>query len=153
MIYLKFCSKACPTCNNPIQKSEGCNKMICARCSTKFCWRCLVVLPEKDPYSHFSIQNECWDISAAHIPDELNRPTYVEDEESKFVRENQTKILKNCTRCPKCSQLIDKGMSKINLMNCHSCKTSFCFMCASAFSTPEQSQQHFDVSNCYYKDI
>jgi hypothetical protein len=137
--YLKFCSKACPQCNNPIQKSEGCNKMICARCSCKFCWRCLGVLPEKDPYSHFTLQNECWDISAAHIPDEMNRPNE-EEEETKYVQEQSSKILKNCARCPQCSQLIDKGRSRLNLMKCHSCRTSFCFLCASVFQSEVQSQ-------------
>lgn len=44
--------------------------MICSRCETKFCWRCLDILPNENPYSHFDIQGYCWDISAAHIEDE-----------------------------------------------------------------------------------
>lgn len=55
LTYLKFCTKACPSCNNSIQKTEGCNKMICSACQTKFCWMCLAVLPILDPYSHFKV--------------------------------------------------------------------------------------------------
>lgn len=39
---LKESSKPCPGCRVAIEKTEGCNKMICAYCATCFCWRCEV---------------------------------------------------------------------------------------------------------------
>jgi len=80
-MYLKYCTKSCPNCNNQIQKTEGCNKMVCSRCQTKFCWRCLEVLPIENPYSHFDVRKNCWDIEAAFISDEYDIP--IEEEEVK----------------------------------------------------------------------
>lgn len=76
--------------------------MICSRCDTKFCWMCLQILPEKDPYSHFTISSGCWDISAAHITDELHRPEEEEEEVRKFLLAKQGSILTNFTHCPDC---------------------------------------------------
>ena len=30
-----------PSCNAPIQKSQGCSRMTCTKCSCEFCFRCL----------------------------------------------------------------------------------------------------------------
>ncbi|XP_046356009.2 ATP-dependent RNA helicase DEAH12, chloroplastic-like [Haliotis rufescens] len=33
--------KRCPSCQTPIQKTEGCNRMHCTGCKCHFCWLCL----------------------------------------------------------------------------------------------------------------
>ena len=48
-------AKKCPHCNSSIQKTEGCNKMMCTQCRAHFCWLCDSVLPQHNPYSHFRI--------------------------------------------------------------------------------------------------
>ncbi|VDD88315.1 unnamed protein product [Enterobius vermicularis] len=44
----------CPSCRSPIQKSDGCNKMVCGKCHKPFCWLCKRSLTSGDPYKHFS---------------------------------------------------------------------------------------------------
>lgn len=42
--YLKRFTKACPNCKKPLEKSEGCDAMLCkppAGCGHRFCWLCL----------------------------------------------------------------------------------------------------------------
>jgi hypothetical protein len=50
-----------------------------------FCWSCLEILPYDNPYSHFKIEGSCWDINAARIADELNRPATEEEEVKNYV--------------------------------------------------------------------
>ena len=33
-------AKNCPHCNMAVEKSEGCNKMVCGHCNGKFCYKC-----------------------------------------------------------------------------------------------------------------
>lgn len=47
-------SQNCPHCNASIEKNGGCNKMVCWRCSTYFCWICQVQLDPYQPYVHYN---------------------------------------------------------------------------------------------------
>jgi hypothetical protein len=43
--------KSCPKCKSITEKNEGCNKMYCIKCGTKWCWLCL----ETDiDYNHYN---------------------------------------------------------------------------------------------------
>ncbi|XP_051960548.1 E3 ubiquitin-protein ligase RNF14-like [Xyrauchen texanus] len=55
--YVKNNCKQCPSCGANIQKDEGCNKMSCSSCRQNFCWICLKVLNNMNPYDHFNISN------------------------------------------------------------------------------------------------
>ncbi len=48
-------TKPCPR-GHPVEKSGGCNKMVCSVCSIKFCWKCL---KEIDGYEHFGKAGVC----------------------------------------------------------------------------------------------
>ncbi|OQR68813.1 E3 ubiquitin-protein ligase RNF14-like [Tropilaelaps mercedesae] len=54
-------AKKCPKCQIYIQKSEGCNKIQCWKCNTKFCYLCGRSLDHlADPYLHYNdLTNEC----------------------------------------------------------------------------------------------
>uniref|UniRef100_A0A060TCM5 RBR-type E3 ubiquitin transferase n=1 Tax=Blastobotrys adeninivorans TaxID=409370 RepID=A0A060TCM5_BLAAD len=46
-------NRRCPKCYTPIEKSMGCNKMTCAICHTFFCFICLDILSQDNPYRHY----------------------------------------------------------------------------------------------------
>jgi len=46
-----------------LQISDGCNKMVCGKCGTLFCWLCEECLNPEDPYKHFSNPaSKCYNI-------------------------------------------------------------------------------------------
>lgn len=47
-------AQACPSCNIFVEKSQGCNHMICSICQTHFCFLCGEGLSSRNPYSHYS---------------------------------------------------------------------------------------------------
>ena len=51
--WIKSNSKECPSCHANIEKSHGCNKMVCTHCTAHFCWLCSAILSRHNPYSHF----------------------------------------------------------------------------------------------------
>ncbi|KAJ4476743.1 hypothetical protein J3R30DRAFT_3488613 [Lentinula aciculospora] len=52
--WLADSSTRCPGCNVHIEKSVGCNHMICSKCKQHFCYRCGTRLFAASPYQHFS---------------------------------------------------------------------------------------------------
>lgn len=59
--WLQQNTKRCPQCRTDIQKSEGCNKMQCWKCGTRFCYLCGKSLEHlANPYMHYNdLSNEC----------------------------------------------------------------------------------------------
>ena len=45
--WIKLFTKPCPSCKNPIEKTEGCRAMACSQCQGQFCWDCLTRLTNK----------------------------------------------------------------------------------------------------------
>lgn len=52
--YVKFHTTPCPTCAAPVQKTHGCNHMLCYRCQSHFCYLCSAWLVPDNPYQHFN---------------------------------------------------------------------------------------------------
>lgn len=50
--------KACPNCQNMVEKTEGCNHMRC-RCEHHFCYVCGQSCPQAKPYDHFDRPGAC----------------------------------------------------------------------------------------------
>lgn len=46
--------QGCPVCGTFVEKSMGCNHMICGVCSCHFCFLCGDGLSARNPYSHYS---------------------------------------------------------------------------------------------------
>lgn len=70
--YIRNWTSPCASCDAPVQKTEGCNHMICYRCNTHFCYLCSAWLDPRNPYSHFNREgyNNCyqrlWDFEGGH---------------------------------------------------------------------------------------
>ena len=47
--------KKCPHCRILIEKNGGCNHMICPKCSSHICWRCMGVFPADEIYHHMEL--------------------------------------------------------------------------------------------------
>ncbi|CAG8492359.1 5975_t:CDS:2 [Racocetra fulgida] len=52
--WVKSNTQPCPQCETPIEKSMGCNHMLCTRCETHFCYLCGLWIDPKEPYQHFN---------------------------------------------------------------------------------------------------
>ncbi|CAJ0964484.1 unnamed protein product [Ranitomeya imitator] len=66
-------SKPCPGCKAPTEKIDGCNRMTCTRCRQNFCWLCLKILPQDNPYKHFDSPSECFNRYVSRNKSLLNR--------------------------------------------------------------------------------
>lgn len=54
--YIRKCTSPCAHCSAPVQKTMGCNHMICFNCKTHFCYLCGFWIPADNPYKHFNTQ-------------------------------------------------------------------------------------------------
>jgi E3 ubiquitin-protein ligase RNF14 len=54
--WVKLNAQNCPSCKAAIEKSMGCNHMICSRCHTHFCYLCGNTVNPSEPYKHFNDQ-------------------------------------------------------------------------------------------------
>ena len=99
LLYIQNCSKKCPNCEFPIQKSDGCNKMQCQNCSTKFCWKCRAILCTVNPYDHFTNNAGCWSFETQQ--EELKEEEIKGSVSDKDYAMSMINI-ENTANCPKC---------------------------------------------------
>lgn len=155
MLYIDNCSKACPNCQFAIQKTEGCNKMTCQQCNTKFCWECKAILPWPNPYDHFNDNPACWTFGN-EVQEELKQEVldqHVDPEQAALAIMN----VSNTANCPKCSSFIVRPPSKINLLKCDTCQIYFCFNCGRGLGKlidgEEAAKKHFEIAFCFYRPL
>eukprot|EP00670_Eutreptiella_braarudii_P010211 CAMPEP_0174311368 /NCGR_PEP_ID=MMETSP0810-20121108/3671_1 /TAXON_ID=73025 ORGANISM="Eutreptiella gymnastica-like, Strain CCMP1594" /NCGR_SAMPLE_ID=MMETSP0810 /ASSEMBLY_ACC=CAM_ASM_000659 /LENGTH=499 /DNA_ID=CAMNT_0015419593 /DNA_START=109 /DNA_END=1605 /DNA_ORIENTATION=- len=73
-------TKACPACESPIQKNDGCNHMVCSKCKHDFCWVCL------GPWSkHGSSWFKCNYYDPTKIQDEENEKGKVRQDLERYM--------------------------------------------------------------------
>lgn len=59
--YIRLNTSPCPYCSSPIQKTLGCNHMLCNQCGTHFCYLCSGWLDPHNPYAHFNeVGSRCY---------------------------------------------------------------------------------------------
>ncbi|KAI9102663.1 hypothetical protein DFS34DRAFT_591293 [Phlyctochytrium arcticum] len=61
-------SQSCPTCSASVEKTSGCNHMICQLCNTHFCYLCGVTVAAANPYKHYNDHHStCYNMLFAGI--------------------------------------------------------------------------------------
>ncbi|GAX73932.1 hypothetical protein CEUSTIGMA_g1382.t1 [Chlamydomonas eustigma] len=138
-------TKSCPGCSMAIDKFDGCNKVVCSSCSTKFCWRCLKVIED---YSHFSA-NTCELFDEAVIRrwnNAMHAPRAMEVDDRRYaamymIEEGHGRPLS----CPMCGQLNAK-IGGNNNIRCWACFNNFCGACRMALRV--KPGLHFGPSGC-----
>lgn len=132
-------AKPCPSCGQAIAKNEGCNHMHCRTCSTHFCWTCLEVISELNPYDHFR-SGGCKIFPDAVPTRQQEAPppiTAAQRREDRLARQQLRLALRDiegemgtvARRCPFCGARCLKGLDNSNHHRCESCLNAFCFLC------------------------
>lgn len=112
--------RICPTCGCLITKSEGCNKMTCSNCSTRFCWLCLKANID---YNHFGLRCELFQFTPSRI-----------NHANRIVNSG---VVDATTVC-RCKQLLYRH-SGSNTVVCRNCDATYCFLC----KTKIKGTRHF----------
>ncbi|KYQ93638.1 hypothetical protein DLAC_05021 [Tieghemostelium lacteum] len=126
--------KPCPYCHMMIWKYDGCSKMACTNCSTKFCFICLKIIQD---YSHFNT-GTCQLF-------ELETPVPVFTIPTKLIQEF-TQQSNDCgaMKCLRCRSLIARYKFNNHLL-CFSCKTEMCYQCKTIINS---GTKHYTTSSC-----
>lgn len=142
----------CPKCHMPINRSQGCNHMVCSNCSTHFCYRCGTDITEVG-YGHFSAA-KCPTFDTAEVTrfqegalgaqaleDELEELRRQFPEQANMVwnfqpppgawRRLARRRQAEDVPCPVCRQWNPRAGTN-NHVKCRSCKQNFCYMCKKA---------------------
>lgn len=164
LLFMQKCTKVCPNkkCAFQIQKIDGCNKMLCGLCQTKFCWNCNEILNGlANPYDHFANNTVCVLFGNVAVQNNLTeQELHAMEDENRFAEmltasENELMNPLDIFMCPGCCCSYIRDRSKLNIINCIVCNKKLCFMCKKVLSTSlttpnEDLKEHFEVSFCYY---
>lgn len=149
----------CPKCKMPVSRTQGCNHMICANCTTHFCYRCGTDITDVG-YGHFRA-----DKCPTFDREEVERMRgggiggYGEDELEAELEElrrqypDQANIVWNFVPppgawrraarrrqqadapCPRCGQWNPRAGFN-NHIKCRTCKANFCYACRKPIANP-----------------
>jgi len=149
----------CPTCAIAIEKTEGCNHMLCTFCGTHFCWNCGKAIMLSNPYDHFSstgckaFNDE--DIERIRMQQGFLGAGARADARAQavgFYRNRLGRAMVNDPRavpCPNCrEQIMKRGTN--NHITCNNCSIQFCFLCRVRL---KKMAGHFNPSHPQHSDV
>jgi len=114
----------CPHCNMAIEKTEGCNKMVCLNCGGYFCYRCRKAI---SGYEHFGSES-CVLFDQAEV-DRWNLHMNAPPPNPLLVRmEGVPPNQRRMRFCPRCRQGNMKFENN-NHLCCWSCRAHYCYLC------------------------
>jgi len=134
----------CPKCSVYVEKSEGCNKMVCRMCETLFCFVCG---KEISGYDHFNLEEGAegcrgrlfemdqvwaWQAQAAfHRARQRDRAPPVADADRA-----------RASNCIQCGQVALREAGN-NHMRCQWCRSAWCFLCRAGLRGRGAAKAHF----------
>lgn len=144
----------CPKCKMPVSRTQGCNHMICANCSTHFCYRCGADITEAG-YGHFRadkcptfdrdeverLRGNVDGVGEDALEAELEELRRQYPEQAGMVwnfrpppgawRRAARRRQQADVPCPTCRQWNGRAGTN-NHVRCRVCRTNFCFACKKA---------------------
>eukprot|EP00898_Chlorokybus_atmophyticus_P002112 jgi/Chlat1/2901/Chrsp2S08902 len=141
--FVKKAARQCPSCRMAIQKTEGCNKMICSNCGGFFCYRCGKSI---EGYEHYR-DGTCTLFEEETLREWNARMGIVNLNEAQVRMQARLQIQPdqavNLKACPNCGQHnLKEGRN--NHIACWSCTTHFCAVCRSLV----KGTKHFSKGGC-----
>jgi E3 ubiquitin-protein ligase RNF14 len=169
-------SKPCPSCGMAIQRSEGCNKMVCGNCNAFFCYKCGKQI---SGYDHYKAGGECvlfdeaeilrwerrWQEQAgAHAAAAFRNDYLLEFGGDYDQGEDEQHINRRAGRggnrgggggggaptpnsnCPSCGQP-NYRFANNNHLHCWSCRLHFCAVCRTVLQR-RGGGMHFGPKGC-----
>lgn len=142
-------TKGCPHCGAAIQKTAGCNKVVCAFCKGAMCWLCNAAI---EGYEHFrtaacKLIDEAqamewereWDrLQAVHNPQLIPVHVGVHGQVARAVLG---------MRCLQCGQFCIK-VANNNHIRCVWCAANCCFACNTLLRGRRAVKEHFRGNKC-----
>ena len=141
-LYIQKYVKNCPNCKWGISKISGCNKVVCSKCSSYFCWICNLDISDIG-YQHFEDStNPCTTYT-------YGKEAHVDHKE--LTNTDKDKIMEdlgavyhnyNTVQCQTCQFILMKT-DEMNQIHCNKCQTDVCFLCGQTIS-----EYHYLSSTC-----
>ncbi|CAN8290342.1 unnamed protein product [Cochlearia groenlandica] len=139
---IKKSAKQCPSCKMAIERTGGCNKMVCNNCGQYFCYRCNKAITG---YEHFRF-GAC-DLFPQDAIQEWNermneRQVIGQIQAQLFAQNNQ--FQQRGQLCPNCRQFNAKAGNNNHLF-CWACQAHFCYLCKKVV---KRSAHHYGPKGC-----
>ena len=138
--YVEKEGQRCPNCGFGVVKSEGCNKMTCGNCETRFCYKCGDAV---DGYEHFRDGGKCalFDLDAvAAWEREMNAARLNAEGRQRDAYVAGDAIAPS--NCPSCRQMCYK-LANNNHIRCWSCGQRYCHLCRKTVRRGAETAAHF----------
>ncbi|KAF7068411.1 hypothetical protein CFC21_074181 [Triticum aestivum] len=129
--------RVCPNCRMAINKSAGCNKVMCTSCGQLFCFRCCKTI---NGYDHFK---NCRLFEAADMTDWDKKMIELQNG---IQMRAQKQPLGSTIRCPKCREKNFKDDEKY--VFCWACRTSYCTLCKRTIQDKMLKRGHWGSPEC-----
>uniref|UniRef100_A0A8R7PJN0 RBR-type E3 ubiquitin transferase n=1 Tax=Triticum urartu TaxID=4572 RepID=A0A8R7PJN0_TRIUA len=129
--------RVCSNCRMAINKSAGCNKVMCTSCGQLFCFRCCKTI---NGYDHFK---NCRLFEAADMTDWDKEMIELQNG---IQMRAQKQPLGGTIRCPKCRETNFKDDEKY--VFCWACRTSYCTLCKRIIQDKILKRGHWGSPEC-----